>query len=117
MVIVNILIHPLKLSYTNYIIEIRRLWQGYEKPCILGETGWDHTFYEPGMPGYLALYHNALWGSLSSGLSMTPFWWSHSRVVNDSVVTSQLSSISRFVSEIPFSNLIMTQAILPKHIR
>jgi len=67
--------------------------------------GWDHTFYEPSMPGYLALYHNALWASLSSGLSMTPFWWSHSRFVNDNVVTQQLTSIKRFTSGIPFNKL------------
>ena len=97
--------HPLRLSYLNYVNEIRKLWNGYEKPAIIGETGWDHTFYEPGMPGYLALYHNALWGSLASGLAMTPFWWSYSRFVNDNVVTRQMTNIAQFTREIPFSKL------------
>ena len=97
--------HPLKLSYMNYVNEIRKLWNGYEKPSILGETGWDHTFYEPSMPGYLALYHNILWASLATGLSMTPFWWSYSDMVNDNVVTKQLTSFAQFTSVIPFSSL------------
>jgi hypothetical protein len=97
--------HPLKLSYMNYVGEIRKLWDGFEKPAIIGETGWDHTFYEPNMPGYLAQYHNTLWAGLASGLPMTPFWWSYGRFINDNVVTQQMSSIARFASEIPFSTL------------
>ena len=60
-------VNPLKSSYSNYAQEIRKLWNGYEKPAIIGETGWAHTFYEPSMPGYLAQYHNALWVSLATG--------------------------------------------------
>jgi len=97
--------HPLKLSYDNYISQIRQLWQGYGKPAIIGETGWDHTFYEPSMPGYLAQYHNVLWAGLSSGLAMTPFWWAHSRFINDNVVTQQLTSLARFADQIPFARL------------
>jgi hypothetical protein len=96
---------PLKLSYTNYISEIRKLWNGYQKPVIIGETGWDHTFYEPGMPGYLALYHNALWAGLSTGMAMTPFWWAYSDYLNDNIVTHQLTSLGRFVARIPFARL------------
>jgi hypothetical protein len=99
------LVHPLKSSYSNYAKEIRKLWNGYEKPSIIGETGWAHTFYEPSMPGYLAQYHNALWVSLASGTAMTPFWWAHSRMINDNVLTSQITSIKRFTDRIPFSRL------------
>ena len=28
----------------------------------------DHTYYEPGMPGYLAMYHNALWSAWQRAL-------------------------------------------------
>jgi hypothetical protein len=98
-------VHPLKSSYSNYAKEIRKLWNGYEKPSIIGETGWAHTFYEPSMPGYLAQYHNALWVSLASGTAMTPFWWAHSRMINDNVLTSQITSIKRFTDRIPFSRL------------
>lgn len=97
--------HPLTLSYRNYAIEIGKLWKGYEKPAIIGETGWDHTFYEPSMPGYLAQYHNALWVNLATGAAMSPFWWAHAPLVNDNMISSQLTSLRRFTDQIPFSQL------------
>ena len=98
-------VNPLKSSYSNYAQQIQKLWYGYEKPAIIGETGWDHTFYEPSMPGYLAQYHNALWVSLATGCAMTPFWWAHSRILNDNVLTSQISNIRKFTNQIPFYKL------------
>jgi hypothetical protein len=98
-------VHPLTDSYTNYITEIRRLWNGYNKPAILGETGWDHTFYEPSMPGYLAQYHNTLWACLATGTAMSPFWWAYSDVTNDAVLTNQITSLRRFTDGIDFSKL------------
>ncbi|CAN5336660.1 hypothetical protein BH20BAC1_BH20BAC1_09430 [soil metagenome] len=97
--------HPLRDSYTNYAGEIKKLWNGYNKPAIIGETGWDHTFYEPSMPGYLAQYHNALWVCLSTGAAMTPFWWAFSNMTNDAVLTNQLASIRNFTDSINFSKL------------
>jgi hypothetical protein len=96
---------PLVSSYTNYAGEVGRLWKGYGKPVIIGETGWDHVFYEPSMPGYLAQYHNALWVCLANGTAMTPFWWAYSDLLNDNVVTHQISSLRRFVDSIPFAQL------------
>ena len=98
-------VNPLTSSYSNYAREVRRLWSGYEKPAIIGETGWDHTFFEPSMPGYLAMYHNALWVALASGTAMTPFWWAHSRLLNDNVLTSQITNIRKFTDQIPFGKL------------
>jgi hypothetical protein len=98
-------IHPLTNSYTNYATEIRRLWNGYNKPAILGETGWDHTFYEPSMPGYYAQYHNTLWVCLGTGTAMTPFWWAYSDLMNDVMLTNQVTSLRRFVDQIAFSKL------------
>ena len=98
-------VHPLTNSYTNYATEIGRLWRGYEKPAILGETGWDHTFYEPSMPGYLAQYHNALWICLATGTAMTPFWWAYSDLLNDNILTAQVTSLRKFTDQIPFSKL------------
>jgi Domain of unknown function (DUF5060) len=98
-------VNPLKSSYSNYRQEIQKLWKGYEKPAIVGETGWDHMFYEPGMPGYLAQYHNALWVALTSGSAMTPFWWAHSNKLNDNVLTSQITNIKKFTDLIPFGKL------------
>ncbi len=97
-------IHPLTYSYRNYAKENQKLWLGYGKPVINGETGWDHTFYEPAMPGYLAMYHNALWVTLATGSAMTPFWWAHSGYLNDNILTARITSIRRFTDKIPFAN-------------
>ncbi|HQM70287.1 MAG TPA: DUF5060 domain-containing protein, partial [Bacteroidales bacterium] len=98
-------VHPLTYSYRNYAKENQKLWLGYGKPVINGETGWDHTFYEPAMPGYLAMYHNALWVTLATGSAMTPFWWAHSGYLNDNILTARITSIRRFTDKIPFANL------------
>lgn len=96
---------PLAQSYKAYAGEIGKLWNGYNKPAIIGESGWDHTFYEPGMPGYLALFHNALWACLGSGAAMSPFWWAYSGRLNDNMVTSQLTGFRNFTDQIPFAKL------------
>lgn len=98
-------VHPLTYSYRNYHGEVSRLWHHYEKPAIIPETGWDHTFYEMNMPGYKAQFHNALWVCLASGSAMSPFWWSYSRALNDNVVTDQLLHFRRFTDRIPFAEL------------
>lgn len=107
-------VHPLTSSYRNYAGENLKLWNGYGKPVVNGETGWAHTFYEPSMPGYLAQYHNALWVTLATGSAMTPFWWAHSRFLNDNVLTGQITSIRRFTDQIPFSHLT---GITPAEVR
>ncbi len=96
---------PLRYSYRNYATQTQNLWQGFPKPAIVGECGYDHTYYEPGMPGYLAMYHNALWVSLANGLCCTPFWWAYSDWINDGVVTNQMRHFARFVGDIDFANL------------
>jgi hypothetical protein len=100
------LIHdsPIRASYLNYARQTSALWKGFAKPAAIGECGWDHTYYEPGMPGYLAMYHNALWASLANGACATPFWWAYSPYVNDSVVTAQLRWFAVFVRDIPFAD-------------
>jgi len=97
--------HPLTLSYLNYAGQVKKLWDSYKKPAIIGETGWDHTFYEPSMPGYQAMYHNALWVSLANGTAMTPFWWAYSGYLNDNIFTNQNRSIAQFTRTIPWSKL------------
>ena len=98
-------LNPLIHSYRNYAVENQKLWHGYGKPVINGETGWAHTFYEPSMPGYLAQYHNAIWVTLATGSAMMPFWWAHSRFINDNVVNNQLTSLKRFTDRIPVARL------------
>lgn len=95
--------HPLRASYRNYAKQTAALWSGFEKPAIIAETGFDHTYYEPGMPGYLATYHNALWATLANGGAATPFWWSYSPYINEGVVTSQIRSFANFVRDIDFA--------------
>jgi len=96
---------PLQFSYRNYATQVQNLWKGFDKPAIVGECGYDHTYYEPGMPGYLAMYHNALWVSLANGLCCTPFWWAYSDWINDGVVTSQMRHFAQFAADIDFARL------------
>jgi hypothetical protein len=95
--------NPLKYSYMNYATQTQNLWSGFEKPAIIGETGAGSTYYPPGSPGYLSLYHNALWAGLANGLCMTPFWWSYGASINESVVTRNLNYFGRFVGDIDFT--------------
>jgi hypothetical protein len=97
--------HPLTYSYLNYHGQVKKLWDNYEKPALIPETGWDHTFYEMSMPGYQAYFHNTLWVTMASGSAMSPFWWSYSDQLNDNVVTNQLRHFGRFTEQIPFSKL------------
>lgn len=94
---------PLRASYLNYATQTQNLWNGFDKPAIIGECGYDHTYYEPGMPGYLAMYHNALWVGLANGLCCTPFWWAYSDWINDAVVTNQMRFFAQFISDIDFA--------------
>jgi len=101
---------PLRFSYRNYATQVERLWNQFGKPAMIGECGWDHTYYEPGMPGYLAMYHNVLWVSLANGLCASPFWWAYSDWINDGVVTNQMLYFSQFVSDIDFADLYLEPA-------
>jgi hypothetical protein len=97
--------HPLTYSYLNYHGQVKKLWDNYEKPALIPETGWDHTFYEMSMPGYQAYFHNTLWVTMATGSAMSPFWWSYSDQLNDNIVTNQLRHFGRFTEQIPFSKL------------
>jgi Domain of unknown function (DUF5060) len=95
--------NPLRYSYLNYAKQTQALWRDFDKPAIIAETGWDLTYYEPGMPGYLATYHNALWATLVNGTCASPFWWAYSGYINPSVVTPQMGNLARFVRDIDFA--------------
>jgi hypothetical protein len=101
---------PLRYSYRIYATQAQNLWKGFPKPAIFGECGWDHTYDEPGTPGYLAMYHNALWVSLANGVCCTPFWWAYSDWINDSVVTNQVRHFARFTADIDFARLDLEPA-------
>jgi hypothetical protein len=104
--------NPLQFSYRNYAVQAQNLWQGFAKPALVGECGYEHTYYEAGMPGYLAMYHNALWVGLANGLCATPFWWDHGELLNDSVVNNQMLHFSRFVAEIDFAGATWAPATI-----
>lgn len=89
--------NPSKFSYLNYAKQTQDLWNGFQKPIIIGECGYDHTHYEVGTPGYLEMYHNTLWAGLANGLSMTPFWWANGPYINDAVFTRKMSCFAAFV--------------------
>ena len=97
-------------SYKNYALWTSKLWDLFGKPVIIGECGYDHTYYEPGMPGYLAMYHNAIWAALANGACATPFWWAYGDFINDSVVTNQMLYFRQFVSNIDFDDLELQPA-------
>jgi len=95
--------NPLKYSYLNYAKQTQDLRTGFNKPAIIGECGWDHTYHEPAMPGYQEMYHNALWTGLTNGLSATPFWWAYGPYVTGSVVAPSMTYFAAFVRGIDFS--------------
>jgi len=95
--------NPLRFSYLNYATQTQNLWGGFDKPAIIGECGWDHTYHEPAMPAYHEMYHNALWAGLANGLSMTPFWWANGPYINGAVLTPTMLYFSRFVRDIDFA--------------
>ncbi len=104
--------NPLKFSYLNYAKQTQDLWSGFNKPAIVGECGWDHTYYEPAMPGYHEMYHNALWTGLANGLSMSPFWWAYGPYLNSSVVSLSMGYFARFVRDVDFAASEWTPAVL-----
>lgn len=95
--------HPLRASYKNYAQQVQDLWRGFGKPSIIGECGWEHTYYEFGTPGYLAMRHNAQWAALANGAAATPLWWSHTTWANVPMLGGDVQALARFVSDIDFT--------------
>jgi hypothetical protein len=67
----------LENSLGGYASEIQKLWRGYDKPALFPEAGATSLVHEPGTPGYVTEYHNAVWAGLANGLCATPFWWEY----------------------------------------
>lgn len=80
------------LHYRAYAEDIRERWSRYEKPLMIGETG---------NVGDAAIYHDALWVSLASGLASAPMWWDFSQIGDD--VLAQMRAFSDFVRDIDFT--------------
>ncbi len=82
-------------STTNIVSVIHRLWNGYAKPCIMGETGADRN-------GEVA--HRKLWAGLASGISITPLLWSLNQGWS-STLSDQYAPFEKFIAGIDFANL------------
>jgi hypothetical protein len=95
--------NPVQASYLNYFKQVADLWSGFAKPAIIAETGYDHTFYEPGTPGYLATYHNALWVSLANGAAVTPMWWAYWPPITDGLLGEHVKAFAQFTAGIDFA--------------
>jgi hypothetical protein len=95
--------NPVRASYLNYFKQVADLWSGFAKPAIIAETGYDHTYYEPGTPGYLATYHNALWVSLANGAAVTPMWWAYWPPITDGLLGEHVKAFAQFTAGIDFA--------------
>jgi hypothetical protein len=96
--------HPLRASYLNYAKQVQNLWRSFTKPAVIAEAGYDYTYYEPGTPGYLATYHNALWVSLANGAAVTPMWWAYWPPITDGLLGDHVKAFSQFTAGIDFAN-------------
>ncbi|WP_308639350.1 DUF5060 domain-containing protein [Paenibacillus silvisoli] len=79
------------LSYKSYATDIRKRWDSYEKPLIIGETG--------NVTDTLK-YHQAIWVSLANGLASSPFWWDFGQVSDEMFM--QMKHFASFVATIDF---------------
>jgi hypothetical protein len=89
-------------SLSNIVSTIHRLWNGYEKPCIMGETGVDRA---------AEVAHRKLWAGLASGISITPLFWSFNQGWNTNAA-SQFAPLEKFIAGINFAGL--TSPVLAK---
>ncbi|REE88518.1 uncharacterized protein DUF5060 [Paenibacillus taihuensis] len=78
-------------GYDAYARDIRKRWDSYEKPLMIGETG-NITDTEK--------YHQAIWVSLTNGLASIPVWWDFDHVSDDMFV--QMNHLAAFTSKIDF---------------
>ncbi len=100
----------LRSSLWNYVMESQYLWDNFLKPGIIGESGYTTTYVDPESFEYTITYHNALWASLSNGLSMTPVWWNYDQANVPPENLDQLSRFSKFVSDINFAHFDLDTA-------
>jgi hypothetical protein len=82
-------------SLTNIVSTIHKLWDTYEKPCIMGEVGLDRN---------AELAHRKIWAGLASGISITPLLWSFNQGWAPGVST-QYAPFEKFIAGIDFARL------------
>jgi len=81
---------------TTVVNVVRRLWNGYEKPCIIGESAMDRTAPQA---------HDRLWSSLVGGIAVTPLLWQFNQGWNASAA-AQYPAFNKFIADIKFGELV-----------
>ncbi|RAP76156.1 DUF5060 domain-containing protein [Paenibacillus montanisoli] len=79
------------LNYKAYAQDIRKRWDSYEKPLIIGETG--------NVTDTLK-YHQAIWVSFANGLASSPIWWDFGQVSDEMFM--QMKHFASFAAQIDF---------------
>jgi hypothetical protein len=74
---------------------VHRLWNGYTKPCIIGESALDRT---------APAAHQRLWSSLAAGIAVTPLLWQFNQGWNQSAA-EQYPAFNKFIADIHFGKL------------
>jgi hypothetical protein len=104
---------PLRSSMWIYHQVAQSFWNDFNKPGEYGEAGATDSYggYQPGSIEYTTTYHNSIWASWSSGISMTPLWWDYSILRNADF--EQLKAFSQVAPLVDYANeytapLIMT---------
>ncbi|RPH95295.1 MAG: DUF5060 domain-containing protein [Calditrichaeota bacterium] len=93
--------NTLRSSMENYAFATQRFWNAFAKPAIFGEAGADLVTVALRSPDYTAMYHNAIWASLTNGLAATPYWWTFSDPIRN-VEREQMAHLAKFVADIDF---------------
>jgi hypothetical protein len=79
----------------NITAVVQKLWNGYEKPCIMGETGADRDG---------AVSHGKIWSGLAAGIAITPLLWQFNQGWNASI-SAQYPAFNKFIADINFAGL------------
>jgi hypothetical protein len=82
-------------SPPNIAATVQKLWNGYQKPCIMGETGADRDG---------AVSHAKIWSAMAAGISITPLLWQFTQGWNDSI-SAQYPAFNKFIADINFAGL------------
>ncbi|AZN41778.1 DUF5060 domain-containing protein [Paenibacillus albus] len=78
-------------GYDAYARDIRKRFDSYEKPLMIGETGNITDTVK---------YHQAIWVSLTNGLASIPVWWDFDHVSDD--MFGQMKHLAAFTAKIDF---------------
>jgi len=101
--------NPIRSSIKNYAEVVQKLWNDFDKPACIGETGAGLTYVERSDPAYGIVYHNALWTCWANGLAISPIWWEYPNYMNEEML-NYMKHFSLFVSSIDYAHLPLSPA-------